>query len=290
MHMEKERAQDLEKVGFGISFMFGIYWTYSIFIKIKPDFMPGIKAALGLLLLYGVGLLLFRSSVKSIPDSAIKKGKATNKELGICFLLQFTALMILSLLISLSSKMTGQEMKNDLEMLSPYMLFLLIVFNPIVEEFVFRKLFAKKLLQHGELFYVLVSSICFAVVHGVALGIWHTIYTFLLGLIWSYLFVKTGSLKIPILFHSLSNLFGGVFPQILMKHFSPEFLMAYSVLINFLAVIGLASLIRNRKNIVLDNKNKLFDTILLKEILSNKGMIFYFLLVLTMMIAKTILT
>lgn len=164
-------------------------------------------------------------------------------------------------------------------------MFMLIIFNLIIEEFVFRKLFADKLLKYGELFYMIVSSFCFSIVHGVSLGVPQIIYTFILGMIWSYLFVKTGSLTLPIILHSLSNIFGSIIIQFL-QTISSEATGIYSMLMMLLAIIGLICFLKNRKKIELDNKNKLFDKEIIKEMFTNKGVIFYLVLTLLMIIIK----
>lgn len=282
-----EKKKDLEKVSLGIAIMFGIYWIYSIFIQKNLNIQPIFKTIIGLVTLYVIGLFLFINITKKIPNTNIKKSKVNGKSITLCFLLQFTALMIMSVLVNIFANISGQELSTDLNTLTPYMIFMLTVFNPIVEEFVFRKVFADKLLKYGELFYMMVSSFCFAIVHGVPLGIPQIIYTFILGMIWSYLFVKTGDIKLPILLHSLSNIFGSIIIQTL-QGISMEITGMYSIFMMMLAIIGLICFIKNKKRVELDNKNKLLDKTIIKEMFTNKGIIFYTLLTISMMIIKNI--
>lgn len=282
-----EKKKDLEKVSLGIAIMFGIYWIYSIFIQKNLNIQPIFKTIIGLVTLYVIGLFLFINITKKIPNTNIKKSKVNGKSITLCFLLQFTALMIMSVLVNIFANISGQELSTDLNTLTPYMIFMLTVFNPIVEEFVFRKVFADKLLKYGELFYMMVSSFCFAIVHGVPLGIPQIIYTFILGMIWSYLFVKTGDIKLPILLHSLSNIFGSIIIQTL-QGISMEITGMYFIFMMMLAIIGLICFIKNKKRVELDNKNKLLDKTIIKEMFTNKGIIFYTLLTISMMIIKNI--
>ena len=282
-----EKKKDLEKVSLGIAIMFGIYWIYSIFIQKNLNIQPIFKTIIGLVTLYVIGLFLFINITKKIPNTNIKKSKVNGKSITLCFLLQFTAFMIMSVLVNIFANISGQELSTDLNTLTPYMIFMLTVFNPIVEEFVFRKVFADKLLKYGELFYMMVSSFCFAIVHGVSLGIPQIIYTFILGMIWSYLFVKTGNIKLPILLHSLSNIFGSIIIQTL-QGISMEITGMYSIFMMMLAIIGLICFIKNKKRVELDNKNKLLDKTIIKEMFTNKGIIFYTLLTISMMIIKNI--
>lgn len=226
--------------------------------------------------------------ISKISNTRFEKNKVSGKTILLCFLLQFTAIIIMSIIINIVTNISGQELSVDLNVLTPYMLFMSLIFNPIIEEFVFRKLFADKLLKYGELFYILVSSFCFAIVHGVSQGIPQIIYTFILGMIWSYLVVKTGNIKLSIILHSLSNLFGSIIIQLL-QGISMEALGIYSMFMMLLGIIGLICFIKNKKNIVLDNQNKLCDKNTLKDIFTNKGIIVYIMLTTTIIILKNVL-
>ncbi len=279
------KKESLEKVGLGIAVMFGVYWTYSIFIRNTSKITPILKGMIGLVSLYGVGLFLFMFIIKTIPSAKMKAKKISVKTFLKCFLLQFTAFMVLIVIAIIVSKVTGNETNDILIAITPYTLFESLIFCPVVEEFVFRKLFADKLLKYGEWFYIIVSSFCFAIVHGVPMGLPHIVYTLVLGLIWSYLVVKTGKIIIPIILHSLSNLFGNIILQTL-QGISMELLVVYVVLMILLGVIGLILLIKDRNKIVIDNRNRLVDKETLKEIFTNKGIVFYAVLTIAMIALK----
>ena len=168
-----------------------------------------------------------------------------NKTILQCVLLQFTATLVMAVTTLVLSFGKGIAEPTTV-FLSPFMLFLLLIINPIVEEVIFRKLLAQRLLKHGEFFFIFSSSFCFALVHGVSQGVPHIFYTFIIGLVLAYLYVKTGSLKLPILLHSLSNLFGAVILQ-LIQRVSLEVAGMYSLFLMFLGVIGLIWFIKTRK-------------------------------------------
>lgn len=265
-----DKRKDLEDVSYGIMVMFGIFWICSIFIQNKLNSSLMSKTILSLGSLYVLGLLLFMIIIRKIPNTEIKKAKVNWKTILICFFLQFSALMIMNVI----NTIRGIAVINVQDNLSLYTLFMLLIFNPILEELVFRKFFADKLLKHGELFYMIASSFCFAIVHGVSVGYPQMIYTFLLGLIWSYLVVKTGSIKWSILLHTLSNLFGAIIIYVL-QSISLELVIVYSVIIFVCGIIGLVWLIVSKKNISIDNKNKIIDKEVLKDIFTNKGILGY---------------
>ena len=153
------KVKDLEKVSIGIATMFGIYWLYSCFIKEHLAIADSVKTIIGLVLLYVVGMGLFAYITRNIPTCKYEKKKVSLKTVILCFLLQFTAIFVLTVLVNVSG---ANGTASDINATSLYMLFMLLIFNPVIEELVFRKLFSDKLLKYGERFYILASSFCFA--------------------------------------------------------------------------------------------------------------------------------
>ena len=95
--------------------------------------------------------------------------------------------------------------------------FLLLIFNPIFEEFLFRKIVLGRLLKWGEKYAILVSAIFFAIPHVVSQGVPQMFYTFVLGCVWGYLTIKTGKITAAILLHSFSNIWGMFLPMLLIQ-------------------------------------------------------------------------
>ncbi len=301
----QNKSGDLEKVAFGIALMFGVYWLYAYFLQEKLDLPAGIEKLLGLASLYVVGLSLFvlmtkgiqgslcecgsiqgnRHECGSIPGSPRERSKLPGSQLALCFLLQFSAIMIMSVLVNILGVFGVEVATTEVDAVSPYMLFMLLVFNPIAEEFVFRKLFADKLLKYGERFFVFVSAFCFAIVHGVSLGIPQVIYTFILGLIWGYVMAKTGDFKLVVVLHALSNLFGAVLLQLFLGIAMP-LAGVYSILLMATGAVGLSIFMANRKKVVLDGEPGLVRVEVLKSLFTNKGIWFYVALTVVMMVVK----
>lgn len=279
------KSKDLEKVSFGIAIMFGMYWIYVCFIKQYLPINNEWKTIIGLVMLYVLGLGLFVRITHKIPIFLYEKKKISFQSILLCFLLQFTAIWILTVFVNISAVLSGNNTSIEMDATSLYMLFMLLIFNPIIEEIVFRKLFADKLLRYGERFYILVSSFCFAIVHGVSLGIPQIVYTFILGMIWAYLMVKTGDIKLTIIMHALSNLFGSIIIQTLLG-VSMMAAGVYSMLLILLGIIGLVLFLMHKKKIVLDGDSGLIRKTIIKEIVTNKGILFYAVLTIIVMILK----
>ena len=281
------KKKSIEKIGFGIAIMFLISWIWAIFIRNKLNLTSIQNTIIGIIVLYVIGLCLFKLIIKNIPNYKIEKGKISLKELVLCFLLQFSSILVMSVLTVILSKITGNEIGGEIDALTPLMLFQLLIFNPIIEEYVFRKLFADKLLKHGELLFMLTSSFCFSIVHGVSLGIPQILYTFILGMIWSYVYIKSGNLLVPIILHSLSNLFGSVIIQSL-QSVSQIAVSIYSMCIMLMGIVGIILFFSNKKKIKIDNDNKLITKLALKDIFLNNGILFYIIITITMFIFKNI--
>ncbi len=280
-----DKKYALTRVTLGITVMFGCYWLYTCILKKYIGMEGSVSTLIGLVCLYGIGLGLMGRMVKGVPGQRIEKKKMSLPMVLLVFLLQFTAIMVMSVITMILTVPGLNEAAVEIEATSPYMLFMLLVFNPVLEEFVFRKLFADKLLRHGEWFYVFTSAFCFAIVHGVSLGVPQIVYTFILGLIWAYLYVKTGNIGLVIIMHALSNFFGSILLQSLMK-IAMIWGGLYAMGLMMLGAIGASLLAVFHKKVVLDGKNRLFRWEEAGMVLGNPAMWLYIGLTLVMMFIK----
>lgn len=295
MEKHQDKARTLEKVSLGIALMFGVYWMYAYCLQDRLNLSAGVEKVLGLVSLYGVGMGLFFLMIKGVPErqhegdklygGPCERGKLPGKQFLLCFLLQFSAIMIMSVLVNILGVFGIEVATTQIDAVSPYMLFMLLIFNPVAEEFVFRKLFADKLLKYGERFYVFASAFCFAIVHGVSLGIPQVIYTLILGLIWGYVMAKTDDFKLVVLLHALSNLFGGVLLQLLMGIAMP-LAGVYSILLMATGAVGLSIFMANRKKVELDGESGVLKADVLKSVFSNKGIWIYVVLTVVVIMLK----
>lgn len=128
-----------------------------------------------------------------------------------------------------------------------------VLIAPIGEEFLFRKLLIDKTARYGEGTAVLLSGLFFALFHG---NFYQVFYAFLLGLMFGYIYVKTGKLRYPIILHMLINFLGAIIgPAILaLNDGSMQNVMLiglYGLVIIGLAIAGFVLLIVKRKSFVM---------------------------------------
>lgn len=73
---------------------------------------------------------------------------------------------------------------------------------PVTEEFLFRGVLLKSLSRYGNLFAAVISSLLFGIMHG---NFQQMPFAFMIGLVLSYLVLKTGSIQYAILLHLINN-------------------------------------------------------------------------------------
>ena len=137
--------------------------------------------------------------------------------LSICMALMMLGNYVSSIILTLIEGYTGIQTQNPIEnAVSRAPLWgtfvFIVVLAPILEEIVFRGILCKRLLFLGEGYAVVLSSACFALVHG---NFYQLFYAFTLGCFFSFIYVKTGKLRYSILYHMAINFIGGFLSQII---------------------------------------------------------------------------
>jgi len=82
-----------------------------------------------------------------------------------------------------------------------------VIIAPILEEIVFRKIVCDRLLPLGEGYAIFVSAAIFGLIHG---NFYQFAYAFLLGMFFSFIYVKTGKLIYSTIYHIAINFIGSV--------------------------------------------------------------------------------
>ena len=135
--------------------------------------------------------------------------------LCVCFTFMQVGSSFSNIIITFIETLSGKTLINPVqESLSSGSLILSALFVgilfPILEEILFRRLLCHKLLPLGEKKAIIISAAIFGFIHG---NLYQFAYAFLLGLVFGYIYVKTGKLIYTIIFHCIINLWGGVFVQ-----------------------------------------------------------------------------
>lgn len=205
----------------------------------------------------------------------------------ICLSMVYIGNFASQILMYLAGELTGTPSSNPLQELlmnvNPWVIFLsTVVIAPIAEELIFRKLLIDRIVQYGQGIAILVSGLVFGLAHG---NFYQFFYAFGLGMIFAYIYTKTGNIVYTILFHTIINFMGSIVPLMLLRMMSETgiigmlLMSAYGMVILTATISGVVLLICFRTQITLDPpalpipKGKRLSTVCL-----NAGMILYLVL------------
>ena len=178
-------------------------WPYSIWL-------------MGFGTLYLVGIPLGLLAARRMPTLPPEKGPMTAGRylciILICiFMMQagnVAGLVIQSVVERLVGVMPANPIEtfaNDESLL--LRIVFLVILAPLIEEFIFRKTLIDRMRPYGEKLAVVTSAMMFGLFHG---NLSQMFYAFSLGLVFGYVYLRTGKLRYTVGLHMLINLFGGV--------------------------------------------------------------------------------
>lgn len=178
-----------------------------------------VNYAISFLGIYCIATPIAMLAIKPLPKARPFKEKMKFSHLlaalCICFTFMEVGSSISSMLLAFVQTVTGLAPANpvgtSLSMGNMLLNAVLVgIAFPILEELVFRKLLCSRLLPLGEKKAVVISAAIFGLIHG---NLYQFAYAFLLGLVFGYVYVKTGKIIYTIIFHCIINLYSGVFAQ-----------------------------------------------------------------------------
>lgn len=174
----------------------------------------------------GAGVLAFwivsRFSKPTVLKSAPKKRITFEGGCAIfvlCIAIMQIGSYISAFLSDIAENIRGVPLENELSSLvfeSNIFLVLImaVIIGPIIEEFIYRKFIITHLRVYGEKFALVCSAALFALAHG---NFYQVFYSFGVGLVFGYLYIKTNDIKINIFYHMAVNFTGTVVPFLFMR-------------------------------------------------------------------------
>lgn len=243
---------------------------------------------------YLIGFPVFYFMIKGLPEGE----KREDKKLGVweivkfCFIsysLMYIFNFLTNIFIILISIFKGSEVVNPLQnIIEGSSLILTLIFvgilSPIIEEMMFRGIMLNKLRRYGDKVAIVTTALLFGLFHA---NFSQFFYATVLGLIFAYVTLKTGTIKYSIILHIFVNTMGSFIISLIIGDGSN--LVAYGCvlfLVLLISIVGLVLLIKDRKNIsLLDGEVKLEKGTAFKTIWINLGMILFTVICLISMIA-----
>lgn len=181
--------------------------------------------------LYVFGMPVFCAIAKVLPTIRPIKSKMPAADIfgGLCLSLtgmlvgNYISNIILIWLEAFFGIVTENPIASSIDPKDPIMVVLTVVFTvilaPILEELLFRKILCGKLLALGEGYAIVLSAAAFGLIHG---NLYQFAYGFLLGMLFAFIYVKTGKLRYSIFFHMVINFLGAVVGPYIMSLMDTE--------------------------------------------------------------------
>ena len=223
--MKKNSALVVLRIMVGLVCWFLVSKLYGIIIDPKlegllPDALRMIMASMVIPYTLGLGaFLLVAGSISSVgfPESKeLKPGFSTIiKYFVIQTGLSFPVMVLASIVQTLAGVEPHSLTAADLFGHVWFYVVLLLLFNPVFEELLFRKLILNRLSCLGAKGAVICSAVLFALPHVYSQGLPQMFFTFAAGLVWAYITIKTGKLWPAIVLHALSNIYCAYIPMLI---------------------------------------------------------------------------
>lgn len=224
------------------------YWIIYFIISNSFEMSANTLKIISVIGLYGIGSILFYLVARSVEKVEPDKKSLDFKFYLLIFSAQlaFQAVFIIVNLLKESLFPSVSEMNVELNLV--YLISTLMI-APILEEIVERKVIGDRIIKHGEGIYIFFSAFLFALPYIVSVGITTFFSTFVLGFLYAILYLKTGKIIIPIIYHILYNFMNGFMILFLMANFDPMAVGLYSLFLIGLGLVGAIFLIKNRNEI-----------------------------------------
>lgn len=224
-YYKKEQRKTVNRIGFALV----LYLLFTsvcavtireVIVSFFPGIVPRYYQLINLLIMvvpsYLFGVPLFAGFLSGLPKKAPEKKPLRFKGwvtfLAVSFFLLIAGNYIAGLLMELFEGLRGEQITNQvsaqIDRSSPIFNFILmVIMAPIAEEIMCRKLLIDRLLPFSEFLAVVTSGLIFGLLHG---NFYQFFYATFLGMVFGYVYVRTGRILPTILMHMLINFIGSI--------------------------------------------------------------------------------
>lgn len=310
----KSARKAFSRIGFALSAILVICTALQLLYVLVPKAIWGpdnwfVSSSWGMWIgsfapLYLVAIPLGLLIMRKLPAQKPEDNKLSTRQLllfiPMCLCLMYAGNLIGTLMsMILSGGQAQNNLMNYAMDTNPVKILVMVILAPLLEEYVCRKQIIDRTRQYGEKTAVLLSAFVFALLHQ---NLFQFFYAFALGLIFAYIYTRTGRLRYPVLLHAFVNFLGSVVAPWFLTHVDLEAManldphlpteelmqtllsilpgyllfMLYSNLLMGMSVWGLVLLlIRRKKAQWQESDNQLPKGTAVKTVYLNVGMIVY---------------
>jgi len=173
--------------------------------------------------MYMIAMPLCVLLLRKLPVQPAEPVKLTGKAFGVFFLITCAVMYLGNLLGQfimgiVSDPLSGNQVLDAIGADHPLKYLVFLVCAPLMEEWLFRKQIIDRTRQYGEKTAVLLSGLAFGLFHQ---NLTQFFYAFGLGVLFAYVYLRTGRLQYTILLHGIVNFMGGVIAPLLLQTLEP---------------------------------------------------------------------
>ena len=257
-----------------------------------------------------LGLLILRKLPAKAPKSRSMKGEHYIVVILISVFLMYAGNLLGTAINALLQSIGGLPAGNPVlgyamdNAILPKLI-VMVILAPVIEEYIFRKQLIDRMHMYGEKLAVVTSALMFGLFHG---NLAQFFYAFALGLVFAYVYLKTGRLRYSIGLHMIINCMGSVIGPLFLEKtaavdttqivdtttMSPELLWTaafgfYVLLLLGCALSGLVLFfVNSRKVRFKEAEYELPKGTRFKTVYLNTGMILFVLLCLAMFVINAV--
>ena len=218
----KNKVITVARVATGLICWFLIFKLYGTFVDpLLADILPSVArmVLMSMVVPYTLGLGAFLLVTLGMPRTDYSKTASMKPGVGTIakyFVIQtglsFPVMVVLNAALTMAGVESNAISPEQILEHPVFFFVLLIIFNPIFEELLFRKFVLDRLGCLGAKGAIICSAVFFALPHVYSQGIAQMFFTFAIALVYGYLTVKTGKLWPVIILHALSNIYCAYIP------------------------------------------------------------------------------
>lgn len=184
--------------------------------------------ALTFLPLYLVGVPMFVAVARKVPRVETERKKmsvgAWFTALLMCFGILYVGNYLGQMLMATINSVTGNDATSSIgELLTtgnPIIVAIVtVIVAPVVEELIFRRMLIDRTRHYGEWCAIVFSALMFGLFHG---NLYQFFYAFGVGLLFAFIYVRTGRAWYTVLLHMAVNFFGGVVGPFIQRRINAE--------------------------------------------------------------------
>lgn len=214
-----------------------IFVVFVFKIESYPEWAIVLRSAIGM---YCVGAPVFRLCLRGTKAAAPTRGKVSLGTMCILFFISYAMTYIGNIAGNLAAllfeKATGLSITSTATELTPALpwyvtLLCVVLIGPFFEELIFRKMILDRTRVYGEKTSIFFSALLFAFFH---MNLQQFFYAFLVGLVFGYLYLRTGKLSACWMLHAAFNFFGGLLPGVLLQYTNYDALLEITTYEDFM--------------------------------------------------------